>query len=233
MSTAGKEPKMRRVFLFISLSVFLLGSRPALGTDELTHILEGIRNRYSPLPGLSISYTREVITGTMSMLGNQVRGESATGQIYFKPPHFLRLEQEIPKPETIISNGDTLWWYIPEKKLAHQYSSKGFGKEMSILTDIFRGLTQVEEKFKVALLGRNEQGEYQIELTPNPTWEQVDRIVITVTSGHEIRVVDSRNMLGTITKFTLEGLKPEESFKKDFFQFIVPPGVQLVHEGDQ
>jgi outer membrane lipoprotein carrier protein len=229
----GKEPKMRRAFIFISLLVFLLGGGPALGTDDLTNILEGIRNRYSPLPGLSISYTREVITGTMSMLGNQIKGESATGRIYFKPPHFLRLEQETPKSETIISNGDTLWWYIPEKKQAHQYSSKGFGKEMSLLNDIFRGLTQVDEKFQVALLGRNEQGEYQIELRPDPPWEEVDHIVITVTSGYEIRVVNSRNMLGTITKFTLEGLKSEEGFEKNFFQFIVPQGVQLLHEGDQ
>ena len=224
---------MLRAFITVFAIVFLSGGSPALCNDDLSNILQGIRNRYSPLPGLSISYTREVITGTMSMLGDQVRGDMAKGRIYFKPPHFLRLEQETPKPETIISNGDTLWWYIPEKKQAYQYGSKGFGKELRLLTDIFRGLLQIDERFKVALVGRNEQGEYQIELRPDPPWEQIDSVVITVTNGSEIRVVNSRNLLGSITKFTLEGLKRKEGFEKNFFQFIVPPGVRLVHEEGQ
>ena len=224
---------MLRAFITVFAIVFLSGGSPALCNDDLSNILQGIRNRYSPLPGLSISYTREVITGTMSMLGNQVRGDMAKGRIYFKPPHFLRLEQETPKPETIIANEDTLWWYIPEKKQAYQYGSKEFGKELRLLTDIFRGLIQIDERFKVALVGRNEQGEYQIELRPDPPWEQIDSVVITVTNGSEIRVVNSRNLLGSITKFTLEGLKRKEGFEKNFFQFIVPPGVRLVHEEGQ
>jgi len=224
---------MLRAFITVFAIVFLSGGSPALCDDDLSNILEGIRNKYSPLPGLSISYTREVITGTMSMLGNQVSGDMAEGRIYFKPPHFLRLEQETPKPETIIANGDTLWWYIPEKKHAYQYGSKGFGKELRLLTDIFRGLTQIDERFKVALVGRNERGEYQIELRPDPPWEQIDSVVITVTKGSQIRVVNSRNLLGSITRFTLEVLKSEEGFEKNFFQFIVPPGVRLVHEESQ
>jgi outer membrane lipoprotein-sorting protein len=233
MYTAGRGHKMIRTIIIIPLAVFFLGGSPALGNEELPDILKGIRNKYSQLPGLSISYSREVITGTMSMLGNQIKGDLATGQIYFRPPYSLRLEQETPKPEVIISDGDAFWWYIPHKKQAYQSRSREFGRELRLLSNIFRGLMDVEETFKVTMLCRNEQGEYQIELRPDPPWEQIDRIVIAVTSGYEIRVVNNHNQLGTITRFTLEGLTKKEVFERDFFKFVVPEGVQILQDKGQ
>ena len=210
--------------------LLLLQGGTAFGNANVTDILEGIRGKYGNLPGLSIAYTREVITRSMSMLGNRVKGDLATGQMFFKPPYFLRLEQKTPSPETLIANEDTLWWYIPDKKRAHKYSSQEFGKELRILSDIFRGLTQVTKNFQIVMNDQTEQGNYQIELIPDPPWQEIDRIKITVNHSYEIRVVNIQNQLGTITRFTLEGLTIKEIFEKGFFQFVVPQGVQLVEE---
>ncbi len=222
---------MRKAFAIFYILIFFLAGSPALGNEALSKILEGIRNKYGHLPGLTITYTREVITRSMYMLGNQVKGDLARGQIYFKPPHFMRLEQKTPQAETIIANGDTIWWYIPEKKRAYQYCSKEFGKELSMLNDIFRGLSRVEDKFQISLMGKNKQGEYQIELRPNPPWEEIDHIVITVASGYDIRGVDSYSQLGSTTRFRLKGLTKKDNFEKDFFQFLVPEGVQVERGG--
>ena len=221
---------MTRAFVIFHFVVFLFQSSPVLGSDHLSGILEGIRNKHSHLPGLTVNYTREVITRSMSMLGNQVKGDLATGRIYFSPPYFLRLEQETPQAETIIANGETLWWYIPEKKQAYQYPFLKFGKELKLLSDIFRGLVRVEENFQVAMLMQEEEGAYGIELRPDPPWQEIDRIVLTVTGGYDIRQVDIHNQLGSITRFKLEGLAEREKFDKDFFRFTVPGGVRLVKE---
>jgi len=216
----------------LAFLLLVLPFRPiALAGDPLADLLEGIQKKYGQLPGLTITYTREVITRSMSMLGSQVRGDLATGRIYFAPPHFLRLEQEAPNAETIVSNGKTLWWYIPAKKEVHQFASREFGKELTLLGDIFRGLSKVEERFQVALVGRNQQGEFQMELRPNPPWQDIERIVLTVTPEHDIRVVDIHNVLGSITRFGLEDQKKTKNFKKNFFEFVVPQGVHLIEEG--
>ncbi len=222
---------MRRVFVLSSLMLSLFCVSPVLGSDNLSGILEGIRSKHNHLPGLTVNYTREVITRSMSMLGNQVKGDLATGRIYFRPPYFLRLEQKTPKAETIIANGETLWWYIPEKKQAHQYPFCEFGKELRLLSDIFRGLVRVEENFQVAMLMQKEEGSYKIELRPDPPWQEIDRIILTVTSSYDIRQVDIHNQLGSITRFRLKGLVEREKFDKNFFHFIVPEGVKLVKEG--
>ncbi|UCF85544.1 MAG: outer membrane lipoprotein carrier protein LolA [Desulfobacteraceae bacterium] len=221
---------MRRSFVILILLLLLLQNGTAFGNAHLTNILEGIREKYGNLPGLSISYAREVTTQSMSMLGDQVTGDLATGQMFFKPPYFLRLEQKTPSIETLIANEDTLWWYIPDKKRAHKYSSQEFGKELRLLSDIFRGLTQVTKNFQIVMNDQTEQGNYQIELIPDPPWQEIDRIVLTVTTAYDIQIVNIHNRLGTTTRFTLEGLTVKKTFEKGFFKFVVPVGVQLLEE---
>jgi len=218
---------MLRVFIVFHLLVLLLQGA-ALASDDLSGTLKGIQKKYGGLPGFSIPYTREVITRSMSMLGNQVKGDLATGQMFYKPPHFLRLEQKTPEAETIITNGDSLWWYIPGKKRAYQYPSQEFGKELRLLSDIFHGLMRVEETFHVAMLGPDKQGEIRIELRPNPPWQEVDRIILTVIKGYNIRMIGIHNQLGGITRFTLKNLIVKDKFEKGFFQFIAPEGVELI-----
>jgi outer membrane lipoprotein carrier protein len=210
--------------------VLILSHGPTLAGEELPSILEGIRNKYRHLPGLTVTYTREVITRTMSMLGHQVKGDLATGLIYFAPPHFLRLEQETPEPETLIANGDSIWWYVPKQERAYRYSSQKCGKEFRLLSDVFQGLGKAEESFHIVMAGSNEHNEYQIELRPDPPWQEIDRIVLTVTSDYDIRIVDIYNQLGGLTRLELGPFTTKEKFDKGFFQFIVPEGVQVVKE---
>jgi outer membrane lipoprotein-sorting protein len=222
---------MLRLFSLLQLAALLSqGSLAMAAGDELREILGGVHKKYGDLPGLTISYSREVITRSMSMLGNQVRGDTASGIIYFKPPYFLRLEQEEPKSEILTTNGETLWWYIPEQKRVYEYPSQKYGQEMRILSDILRGLARVEENFKVRLLDKSPQGEHLIELVPDPPWQQIEKIVVYVTKNDEIRAVDIHNQMGSMTRFTLKDMQARESFPEAFFDFVVPQGVEVVHE---
>ncbi len=226
----GKGITMTKIFIILNLIVLLFHGSAAFAKDDLSTVLEGIKQKYGNLPCLSIPYTREGITRSMSMLGNQVKGDLATGQMFFKPRYFLKLEQRTPNIETLIANEETLWWYIPDKKRVHKYPSQEFGKELRLLSDIFRGLSQVTKNFQIMMNDQTEKGQYQIELIPDPPWQEIDRIVLTVTHAYEIRVVNIHNQLGTITRFTLEGLTIKDNFEKGFFEFILPEGVELVEE---
>jgi len=228
MFTEGKELDMFRTFITAYLTFFLL-SGTAFAKGDLQDILNGIQKNYGGLPGLSLSYSREVITRSMSMLGDQVKGDLATGKMFFKPPYFLKLEQATPKQETVIANEDTIWWYTPEEKRVYKYPAKEF-KELRLLSDIFRGLIQVEERFEVALLEPNEEGEYQVELKPKLPWQNIDRIILSVTSTHTLRMVNIHYQLGSVTLFTLRDIVEKQDFEKGFFNFVIPEGVQVVEE---
>jgi len=197
------------------------------GLDE---ILEGIRKNYGDLLGFTVSYKREVITKTMAMLGEEVKGDLATGNMFFKPPGFLRLEQETPKQESVFYNEETLWWYIPYQKRAYKYSAQEFGKELRLLNDIFRGLIRVDDRFHVSLRNPNDLGEYQIELVPQPVWQNIDRVILTLTHENTIRIVSIKYQLGATTIFTLNTMIEKDDFENNFFNFTVPEGVLVVEE---
>jgi outer membrane lipoprotein-sorting protein len=204
----------------------------SMADEPVATILDGIKEAYHPLSGLSVPYTREVITRSMSMLGGQVKGDTASGTIYFKHPHFLRLEQEKPRPETLIANKDTLWWIIPEKKCAYQYPADDFGKELRLLSDIFRGLSHVEDSFQVVLQQEEgASGRYEIELIPDPPWEEIDRITVSADQAYTIHAIQIHNTLGTVTRFTLGSLSEKEDFEEGFFRFEAPEGMEVIVEG--
>lgn len=221
--------RLRYGVLVLAFTLLFQGDL-ALSGQNLSGVLEGLNKTYGDLPGLSVPYTREIITRSMSMLGDQVKGDLATGKIYFKAPHFLRVGQETPRIETIVTDGELLWWYIPEEKSARLYPYAEFGQELRMLSDVFRGLSNAEERFVMTMLGRGEKGEYQIELRPDPPWQEIDRIGLSITESHQIRQVDIYNQVGGITRFILEAFTKEESFPEDFFRFVPPEGVKVVKE---
>jgi len=217
------------LILFLPLILLFLAN-DIQGSDPLKGLLEGIRKRYAQLPGLVIPYSREVVSRSMAMLGEAVKGDLATGKIYFMPPHHLRLEQETPEAETIIGDGQTLWWYIPEKKQAYKYTSRRFGRELKVLGDILQGLKNVRETFKVTLEGHTGEGDSLIKLIPDPSWESVDHITLTVTEDHQIKVVTIHNVVGGLTRFRLQDLTIRQGFEEGFFTFEPPDGVKVITE---
>ena len=222
---------INKVLLIVLVAIPFGFQGTCLADESLGAILEGIRKTYGPLPGLSVPYTREVVTRSMTMLGGQIKGDLASGAIYFKHPHFLRLDQERPRPETIIANGKTLWWVIPGKNCAYRYPADQFGKELRLLSDIFRGLAHVADSFEVVLNQENVSGKYEIELIPNPPWEEIDRIQVIGGQDYQIHSIDIFNALGTITRFTLGTLSEKGDFKEGFFRFVPPEGMDVIVEG--
>lgn len=222
---------MRKILLIIPL-LTLLAHAPLSAEDTLSDILQGIKNRYGMTSGLSVPYTRDVMTRSMSMLGAQAKGDLASGIIHFKSPHFLRLDQEKPESEIIIANDNVLWWYIPHKKEAHRYRAKDFGRELRLLSNIFRGLADVKDSFQIQLQEKDEKGDDKIVMVPDPPWQEINSIILTVSSGHKIRSVRIFNALGSVTRFNLGDFTLGKTFEKGFFEFIAPPGVNVVVDGE-
>jgi outer membrane lipoprotein carrier protein len=209
----------------------MLPSYLVSATGELSTTIEGIRKRYGHLPGFTVPYEREIITRSMAMLGAQQASDLATGQIHFKPPHFLRVQQETPNPEAVISDGETLWWYIPQKKQAYRYPSHKLGKELKVLGDIFQGLRKAEETFVITLAGHDGNDERRLALRPKPPWPDIDHITLSVTREDcRIRKVEIHNVLGGMTRFKLGDILVQERFKEGFFSFSPPEGVKVIEE---
>ncbi len=223
---------MIKRYLMAGFLLLCLFPWSALAEDpKLSAVLEGIRKRYGLVPGLTLTYEREVITKSMAMLGDQVKAEVATGVIYYKAPHSLKFQQETPTKEILITDGNVLWWYIQAKNQAHRYSSHQLSQEVKLLGDIFQGLRGVEQSFVILQKGEDDKGALILEVTPNSSWGDIDRIDLTVTPGSfHIQKVEIYNLLGGLTRFKLGDSIKEERFSDDFFKFTPPAGARIIEE---
>ena len=223
---AGKNYK----FLWLAIGLVLcLISQRTWGIDSADRIITAIHERYKSPGGLVLTYRREVKTKTMSMLGSRVKGDLASGKIYVLPPDLLKVEQKMPRRETLVTDGKSLWWIIPEEKRVYQYSSEQFGQELHIITDLWESPSRLKKRFNITVLKEQKEGRSVIEMIPSPQWEQVDRIRIQVSKDYAPKVLEMINPIGTTTTFYFDAIEPAQ-LTKESFRFVVPEGFTVVHE---
>lgn len=224
----------RPYFIIPTLILLLFGSislARALPDDQLSNIISGIRDKYGNAKGWKAEYTREAISKTMAMLETAERHDLAKGSLYFKPQHFLRLEQASPQEELLLTDGQTLWWYIPLKKQAYKYSAKEFGKELALLSDIFQGLKGIRNDFQITLKTGPETTSHHLILRPEPPWQEIDHLeLIMLKRDFSIKRIDIYNNIGGLTRFLFNRWKEKGPFKKGFFSFSPPSDVKVLEK---
>ena len=226
------EKTYKIIFLLIFCLGCARGLRPGYAQD-LNQVLEGIHNHYKADNGLVIDYRREVKTRTMSMLGNKVKGDLASGKIYVLRPDLLKVEQKSPRKEALVTDGNLLWWIIPEEKKVVQYSSEQFGQELRIIADLWKAPSRLKKRFNITLVEEKDPSRLLLEMIPSPPWENIDRIKVQVSREFDLQVLDIINPIGTTTRFYFDKIVPAKRLTKESFKFTVPDGFTVIHEVNQ
>jgi outer membrane lipoprotein-sorting protein len=223
---------VRVVLSVFIIPVFLMTTFNILSADEgIDKVLKGVIERYKGLPGLSVNYQREIVTKSMAMLGDDVKSDIARGVFLFMPPHYLKVQQDSPTREFIFADNESMYWYIPEDKVAYQYPVNKLGKELGILSDLFMGMINIEKDFEVILEASENKDSYSLKLIPRETWEELDYVRIAVDRDkYYILTVEIVNFIGSITRFKLDEFKERDDLTGDFFRFSVPQGVEVIKE---
>lgn len=216
-----------RCLLLFLAAIFMM---PAAVSAEgsLQARFQAFQERYRSLKGLEIPYERLVTTASMAMLGQDVSGDAASGTIFFAPPDRLKLVQEQPAPEIILADGEYLWWYVPAQKKVQRYAPDAFGREMGLLSGLLGGLARIEQDFEVVLTAEPAPENLRIELRPLDPHADIERLVVDLDAASDIRELLIVNPLGSKTRFRFAPPKEVRGFGPHFFEFKVPPGVELV-----
>ena len=206
------------------------GEQPALG-DAIPEIMAGIKNRYGNAGALSADYTREAISKTMALLGSSEQHDVARGRLFFKAPDLLRLEQTSPQEELLLTDGQTLWWYIPVKKETYKYPAQRFGQELGLLSNVFKGLKDSEDRFRISAQKNSSGPVHHLTLTPDPPWQDIDHLEIIIRKkDFAITQVDIYNTIGGLSRFTLSRWKEIDDLQKGLFHFSPPPQVRIIEK---
>ena len=217
--------------VFFVLLLIVLPVQYASPDDQLAEILNGVSDRYGEVSGLTADYTRESISKTMAMLKAADKHDLAKGKLFFKPPNFLRLEQASPQEELLLTNADTLWWYIPIKREAYKYPVKKFGAELQLLSNILKGMKRIKDDFQISLGPGKEVNASLLMLSPKQPSQEIDHLEVEIDKENfSIKQVSVYNNLSGVTKFFFKNWEQGNNFNKDFFSFSPPSGIRVIEQ---
>lgn len=196
---------------------------PAVYADEgpLDRTIAKIRSAYGELLDLKADFEMK---NTVKSMG---RTEESTGVVYFRAPNQMRWDYCKPEGKKIVSDGHTLWMYIPEErrvymqKVAQTYSAR------TPFEFLFSG-ADLKKDFRLAL-EKDAEAEQVVRLEPKTSSAgfQSLRIMVNGTTG-QIQASELTDFYGNLTEIRFSNVKTNTNLKEGLFTFAPMDGVEVV-----
>lgn len=215
-----------RAIVFLCVAVILsICTITATAEESLSTVIKNLQNQYDQTKDFSALFTQETMTKSLGAPA------IVNGKLYFKKPGMMKWEYSDPINNQIISDGTTLWYYIPDDKQVRVYNALEAFEQEFFLSYLF-GEGNLEENFEVALAELDpEQADeyYLIALAPKDMDSTVERILLLVNKEtYNIHQFNTYDVLGNVTRIAFEDIKVNSGLKDSLFHFIVPSGVETI-----
>jgi outer membrane lipoprotein carrier protein len=198
-----------------------LGVAGSDNTATLSKILDGLEKRYTGA-GFSAKFFQE------SMLKAMQISDTAEGNLTVKHPGKMRWEYTIPDPQTVVSDGRTMWIYRPSDNQVMVGKAPTFfsgGKGAGFLSDI----GQVRKSFAIEVLKAENDAYYRLRLTPRKASPDLADVLLSVRkTDFQVDQVITHNAYGDETQITLSDYRFNINPNESLFTFEPPEGVDVV-----
>lgn len=152
--------------------------------------------------------------------------ERRTGIFQAEKPGRFRWDYDEPFDQSIISDGETVWYYEPELKQATRVPWSRLEKSPAAFLSAGGDLA---ETFQILEITNKRLNLPAVRLIPKNREESVQEITVTLRPDKpeiaELEMVDS---IGNRSLFTFDGMKRNGPIDPDRFRFTPPEGVDVV-----
>jgi len=232
--------KLAKIFS-LSLALVVLGATFCLGA-ELSQVIRTLEQGYSTLNDLQADFSQK------STLKAMKREEKGGGQLFIKKGSgkdaMFRFNYTKPKQQ-IISNGKTVWYYLPEQKQVMVMElSQLFEDGSGVALNYLAGMGHVSKDFDIAFGAeqRDKKENYLLDLTPKKKSPAMAKLQLTVSGaavddfisqgrpGTPFPIVSSTviDQMGNSTRIEFSKVKTNRGMESGKFNFKVPAGVETV-----
>lgn len=240
---------MRTVRAFISLLLLLqmaISAEAAVTAPVnvgLQDVVDTVEKSYRVLSDVTTDFFQR---STMAEKKREMRAE---GQMFLKTagdsqPLKFRFDYFRPTTHEIVSNGVTMWMYLPENRQVIQsdvsfvFNPLGFNPDRNRASNFLQGLGRISKDFLTTFSpqGRDIEGNYILELNPRRATATIEKLFIVVQRDAVYLYTQKRMQLGrqlTEDEFRqiLNSL-PLGSVQRDQTAFPVLSTTVIDHQGN-
>lgn len=213
--------------LVFTLIILGLGAAQVTGQTvpqsdaPLEKILAGIEQRYAG-KGFKADFFQESILKAMQMT------DTAEGRLTVERPGKMRWEYLVPEPQTIITDGQSMWIYRPKDNQVMVGKAPEFfgnGKGAGFLSDV----RQIRKSFSLELQPSENKKYHRLKMIPHkPTPELADIYLSVSVDSFQIDQVVTHNAYGDETRFVFSNYQFNIDPDDALFTFTIPEGVDVV-----
>jgi len=234
---------MKRLFRLLAFITIVMLPYPAPGFGaDLTEVKAALEQGYVLLTDLQADFSQRTIIASMK------REERGIGEVFIKKPAtdpaMFRFNYTKPRQQ-IISDGKSVWYYLPDNKqvmisdVATLFEG-GSGVALNYLT----GMGQVSKDFTVSFAGagRDQKGNYLLELVPKKPSQVMTKLQLTIASSAIDRFREGgtaktpfpilssvvHDPFGNRTIIEFSRIKVNQGIGSDRFNFKIPKGVEVI-----
>ena len=217
------------------LAVLVLSVVSAAGAAPLTskQILAQIQKKHSGIRDIQANYTRTTASVATEGIFESTSQQTATGILKFKKPAKLSLDQATPRSEKMVTDGSTVWWYMPTEKLVHRYIKVDLYGELKPLLDFLNGLGSLGGSFsvKVTPAGTGKETDHRLDLKRLKEGTGPHGITVWFSAGDYSMVrFRMESLTGETTTFSLKNVRFNQGLPDKDFVFVIPPGTEVIEE---
>ena len=157
-----------------------------------------------------------------------------SGTLWLKKPRKMRWEYRSPKEKLFVSDGQTVWFYVPAER---QLRKTEFRKLDDIRSPIafLLGKTKLEKELQGLSLAPDiaplTPGEVVLRGVPTALADQVSEIVLEISPDNRITRIVVQSVDGAATEYRFTGQKEDLAIADGRFGFKPPAGTEIVDAG--
>lgn len=201
------------------ISLAAVPSAYAAGAHDLSLVLDKLQRHYERTTAFSAKFDEE-----LAPVGAPKRERS--GMVYFSKPGRMRWDFIAPAPETIVSDGTTLYDYDPglnqviETPLAQALKSSG-------ATAFLLGMGNIRRDFKAAFAPAADDG-WLIHLALDPKGGGYKIEIAVDPKSYDLVMLRLTDQLGNVTRVKFSDIHNDVALTEGRFAFKVPAGADIV-----
>jgi len=177
--------KQRQLIILLAAACIslLIPAAHAESGATLQEVVATLEQGYAQLADLQADFSQRTVIASMN------REQRGAGELFIRrvpgAPAMFRFNYKKPQPQQIVSDGKSVWFYLPaDRQVLVTDVAATFEGGSGLTLDYLTGLGHVSRDFTIAFAGdgRDKLGNYLLELVPKKRSQVIAKLQISVAA---------------------------------------------------